>query len=78
MSTSRKYRPWVRVTNGAMLVNGICAGCYFYLGPNWQGNMGRPKYPVFIESMPTCTLIGFIQAGRLWLAWKIKQEVKGG
>lgn len=78
MSTPRKYRPWVRVSTGSMLVNGIRARCYFYLGPDFRGNMGRPKHWDFIQSMRLNTLMGFIQSGRLWLARKIRKEARGG
>jgi len=78
MSTPRKYRPWVRVSTGSMLVNGIRARCWFYLGPDWKGDMGRPKHPGFIESMQMRTLMVYMQHGRLWLARKIRKEARGG
>lgn len=76
MSTPRTMRPWLRVTNGAALVNGIRAGCYFYLG---TGPRDRPKHRRFIENMTLGALLWQMRNGRLWLARKIeKQEASRG
>jgi hypothetical protein len=66
--------PWVRVENGAVLVNGIRAGCYFYLGPDWKHSMGRPKHWRFIAEMKLGTLMNYMEHGRLYLARKIRTE----
>ncbi len=73
MSTPRTMRPWVKVTNGAQLVNGIRAGCWFYLG---NGPKDRPKHPAFIQSMMMRSLMWQMDSGRLWLARKITTEAR--
>lgn len=71
MSTPRTMKPGAKITTGSELVNAVRAGSYFYFD-HWRSGPGRPKHAAFIRSMTLHTLMGYMDAGCLLVARKIK------